>query len=280
MQTLFTVLAVFIMLLSGSLLAKTTVTEKKVTHAQMAEQPTKDETQNLKLIQEKIQLKIPNINIESINPSQMPGFYEVLSSGQLLYISEDSNYLITGKLYSIDQGIKNLTAKSMDRIDMLKAPMRRDKVAAVSKDDMIIFNAAKEKYRVTVFTDVDCSFCRKLHKEMDNYNDLGITIEYMGFPRAGIGSPSHKKLQSVWCAEDPLEAMNKAKNDRVFGNDTCDDPLTDHFKLVSEFGLNGTPALILKSGRLIAGFATASQLLELLKEDELALANTVTAAAE
>jgi len=256
------------------------LTANLVAEEQPADNLVENNVSDIATIQEKIEKNIPSIKIEAVNKSDMPGVYEILSSGQLLYVSEDGKYLISGKLFSIENGIKDLTAASMERIDMLKAPKRRDKIKAVSDKDMIIFKAPDEKYKVTVFTDVDCSFCRKLHKEMDNYNKLGITIQYMGFPRAGIGSPSHKKLQSVWCADDPLEAMNKAKNDRVFGSDSCDDPLTEQYKLVREFGLNGTPALILKSGKLLPGFVTPNQLLAIIKEDELSSSSTVSGKAE
>ena len=206
----------------------------------------------------------------------MPGVYEVLSSGKILYVSGDGNYLISGKLFAIDKGIKDLTAESMQRFDAINLPIRRETISNVSEDDMIIFKAVNEKHRITVFTDVDCAYCRKLHKEMDNYNKLGITVQYMGFPRAGLGSNSHKKLQTVWCADDPKAAMDKAKIDRTFGTDTCDDPLANHFKVVREFGLNGTPAIILKSGQLIAGFVEADALLEIIEADEKALASTVS----
>jgi len=213
-----------------------------------------------------------------ISESDMPGVYEVLSSGQILYVSADAKFLISGRLFSVENGIKDLTEKSMALIDMKMAPLRREKIKAVDKSEMIIFKAAEEKHVITVFTDVDCAFCRKLHKEMANYNNLGITVQYMGFPRAGIGSPSHLKLRSVWCASDPVEAMNRAKIERTFGSDTCDDPLSRQFQLVREFGLNGTPAIILKSGRYLPGYADAQKMLEIIKEDEIMLANSVAAA--
>ena len=237
-----------------------------------------DEQQQLDQIKQQIEKKLPTIRIESISKSRMPGVYEILSSGQILYVSADANFLISGKLFSIKDGIEDLTAESMQRIDMKMAPMRRDKVGAVNDADMIIFKAANEKHLVTVFTDVDCGYCRKLHKEMDNYHKLGISVQYMGFPRAGLGSSSHKKLQTVWCADDPIAAMDKAKIQRTFGTNTCDDPIASHLKLVREFGLNGTPAIILKSGRLIAGFAEADQLLKAIEKDEREIANTVAKA--
>jgi len=238
-------------------------------------QPVDDQTE-VENVKQQIEKNIPNITIDSVTKSRMPGIYEVLTSGQILYVSEDAKYLISGKLFSIENGIKDLTEESMQRVDMKMAPMRRDKVSAVRSEDMIIFKAPEEKHRITVFTDVDCAYCRKLHKEMDNYNKLGITVQYMGFPRAGLGSPSHKKLQTVWCAKDPVAAMNKAKLERAFGTDTCEDPLASHMNLVRQFGLNGTPAIILKSGRYLPGYLEADQLLAILEQDNEQVANTVS----
>ena len=255
LQKLFRVLLItFLMPLSSALLAETDVEQKRLDNIKM-----------------QIEKNIPSIKIDDITKSKMPGVYEVLSSGQLLYVSEDAKYLLSGKLFSIEKGIRDLTDESMAMIDMKVAPMRRDKVKAVNESDMIIFKAANEKHRITVFTDVDCAYCRKLHTQMPNYNNLGITVQYMGFPRAGLGSPSHQKLQTIWCAADRNDAMDKAKLDRVFGTDSCDDPLASHYKLVREFGLTGTPAIILKSGRYIPGYADAEQMLKMILEDEATL---------
>ena len=237
-----------------------------------------DDKQELAALQLLIEKNIPNINIEAINKSPMAGFYEVLSSGQILYVSADAKYLFSGKLFSIESGIEDLTEQAMANIDMKMAPMRRDKLRAIKIKDMIVFKAAEEKYRITVFTDVDCAYCRKLHQEMGKYNALGITVQYMGFPRAGLGSPSHKKLQTVWCADNKLDAMNKAKIERSFGTNTCDDPIAEHYKLVQPLGLTGTPAIILQSGRYIAGYADADKMLAIIKEDIKLMANSVAKA--
>ncbi len=270
-------LMVFMAFVSGNLVVEINAAETSVVEKNAEEAKVVDKNEQLDFLQQQIEKKIPGVKVDSIRKSKMPGLYEVMSSGQLLYVSKDAQYLISGKLFSISNGVRDLTAESMERFELIKAPSRREKINAINEKDMIVFKATDEKYRVTVFTDVDCSYCRKLHKEMKNYNKLGITVQYMGFPRAGIGSPSHKKLQTVWCADDPLDAMNKAKIDRTFGSNTCDDPLEKHIRLVKEFGLSGTPAIILKSGRLIPGFVDPRKLLSLVKEDEIALASTVTA---
>ena len=220
---------------------------------------------------------LPTMPVELIRKSQLDGFYEILSGGQIYYVSADGDYLLHGQLFSIKSGVKNLTEVSQAEIEMEAAPIRAEKLAKVSEEEMIIFKADDEKHVITVFTDVDCAYCRRLHKEMDSYNDIGITVRYMGFPRAGLGSPSHRKLQSVWCAKDPLKAMDKAKIDREFGNDSCFDPLSSHFELVREFGINGTPAVILKSGRLLPGYLPAEKLIGVIEEDERLLERSIAA---
>ncbi len=277
LKLLTVLLIVFMAFVSGNLVVEINAAETSVVVKNAVETKVVDKNEQLVFLQQQIEKNIPGVKIDSIRKSKMPGFYEVMSSGQLLYVSKDAQYLISGKLFSISNGLTDLTAESMERLELKKAPSRREKINAINEKDMIVFKAADEKYRVTVFTDVDCSYCRKLHKEMKNYNKLGITVQYMGFPRAGIGSPSHKKLQTVWCADDPLDAMNKAKIDRTFGSNTCDDPLEKHIQLVKEFDLSGTPAIILKSGRLIPGFIDPRRLLAIVKDDETAMASTVTA---
>ncbi|MCP4411133.1 MAG: DsbC family protein [Gammaproteobacteria bacterium] len=277
LKLLTVLLIVFMAFVSGNLVVEINAAETSVVVKNAVETKVVDKNEQLVFLQQQIEKNIPGVKIDSIRKSKMPGFYEVMSSGQLLYVSKDAQYLISGKLFSISNGLTDLTAESMERLELKKAPSRREKINAINEKDMIVFKAADEKYRVTVFTDVDCSYCRKLHKEMKNYNKLGITVQYMGFPRAGIGSPSHKKLQTVWCADDPLDAMNKAKIDRTFGSNTCDDPLEKHIQLVKEFDLSGTPAIILKSGRLIPGFIDPRRLLAIVKDDETAMTSTVTA---
>jgi len=214
-----------------------------------------------------LQKRIPSMDVQDVNKSPMKGLYEVMASGQLIYVSADAKFIVSGKLFSIENGIVDLSEDALARIDKKKAPLRQAKIAQVEDKDMIIYKATNEKHKVSVFTDVDCGFCRQLHQKMAGYNNLGITIQYLGYPRAGIGSSSHIKLRSVWCAADQHKAMDAAKIDRTFGTDTCEDPIQEHMQLVRAFGINGTPALILESGRLLPGFVEPANLLKLLEQE-------------
>ena len=228
-----------------------------------------DNTDKIKAL---VQSRLANFEVEYISESAVNGLYEVYAQGQLLYVTADGNHLINGSMFNITNGIVNLSEETKQRIDEQKYPLRRDKLAGVDEKDMIVFAAENEKHRISVFTDVDCGYCRKLHREIEQLNNLGITVQYLGYPRAGIGSSSHVKLRSIWCAADPNSAMTKGKIDREFGTDTCDDPLIEHMQLVREFGLSGTPAIILESGRLIPGYVEAPRLLKMLDQDQATFA--------
>ena len=246
---------------------KSTATEQETTVA--SSNSSQSEVEQFRAIMAE---KVPSMPLDYVAVSPLPGFFEVLTDGQLIYISKDGNFILSGRLFGIEDGIVDLSSMAKERIDMMRAPLRRAKIAEVEPGEMILFKANNEKYRITVFTDVDCGWCRNLHREMPNYNDLGITVQYMAYPRAGIGSSSHIKLKSVWCAENPIEAMNNAKLNQEFGSDSCEDPIESHLKLVKEFGIRGTPALILESGRLIQSFVKPEDLVKVLEQDKQALA--------
>ena len=139
-------------------------------------------------------------------------------------------------------------------------------LAAVGEDQMIIYGPEDAKDTVTVFTDIDCGFCRKLHSEMAKYNDEGIRIRYLFYPRAGIGSESYNKAVSVWCAEDRKAAMDKAKAGGEVERKTCENPVEAHYELGQTMRLSGTPALILEDGEMVPGFVPPDKLRKALDQ--------------
>jgi thiol:disulfide interchange protein DsbC len=207
------------------------------------------------------------VPIDKIRVSELPGFYEVIASGQILYISKDQSFLFPGPLLKIEQEkLINLSQNSLRRLEMEKAPERAALMASVAEEDMVVFRAPEEKYVVDVFTDVDCAYCRRLHQNMDGYLSRGITIRYLAFPRAGVGSGAYNKLVSVWCAKDRQSAMNDAKLHNKFDIKDCDNPVADQYAMTRQLGLTGTPALILSDGELISGFMEPAKLEEYLKQ--------------
>jgi thiol:disulfide interchange protein DsbC len=221
---------------------------------------------SLDVIKQKLEKALPGIAITDIEVSPYDGMYQVFYNGQLLYVSKDAKFLMTGNLLEIRLGQPvNHTELSMAKKAAEAAPDRISTIASIDESDMVVFKAKDEKHAITVFTDVDCGYCRKLHKEVPELNAAGVTVRYLAFPRAGLGSSAHKKLVSIWCAKDRQSAMNDAKLKRKFSDATCDNPLDSHYQLTREFGLSGTPALILSDGELISGYVPHEELIKHLQ---------------
>ncbi len=208
------------------------------------------------MLTKKLQVLIPDEKPDAITETAVKGLYEVTYGPQIFYISEDGRYLMKGNLLDIDQ-MKNITAER-------HAELTRDVIASVDEDQMIVFPAKNEKHRVTVFTDIDCGYCRKLHNEMEQLNAKGISVQYMFFPRSGPNTPSYFKAQSVWCAKNQQQALTDSKNGKEVEEKRCDNPIDEHMKLVQMLGLNGTPALVLESGQVLPGYRPADALAAML----------------
>ncbi|MFS1437466.1 bifunctional protein-disulfide isomerase/oxidoreductase DsbC [Shewanella sp. 10N.286.48.A6] len=197
------------------------------------------------------------VNVLSIEASPIDGLYQALTDRGLLYVSPDGSKLLHGNMYDLQKGMKNLTEVALagPRIDMLK-PFEKD---------MLVYKAKNEKHVVTIFTDVDCGYCRKLHQQMDGYNDLGITVRYLAYPRAGIPSANADEMEAVWCAKDPLQAMTDAKTGRNVKAAKCDANIEGQYRLGGSFGINGTPAIVLENGVLVPGYQPPEALLNTIK---------------
>ncbi len=210
----------------------------------------------------------PDLTLDSVKASPIEGLYEVVFGSEVIYLSSDGKYLIQGSIIETATR-KNLTedARSMGRTKLLNS---------LKDEDMVIFAPEKTKHIVTVFTDIDCGYCRKLHDEMDAYNALGIAIRYVAYPRAGVGSAAFNKAEIVWCAEDKLNAMTIAKagksldkkieSGEIVLKKDCISPVSDQYMLSRALNLSGTPALFLESGELIPGYVSAERLIETLEK--------------
>lgn len=201
---------------------------------------------------------VPDASIDSVRPSPVPGLYEVVVSGQVVYVSADGRYLLQGGIFDME--------KREDLTELTRARIRREALAAVPAERRIVFAPKERKRTLTVFTDIDCGYCRRMHQHMAEYNAAGIAIEYLFFPRAGIGSPSYEKAVSVWCSSDPRDALTRAKAGEEIPARSCDNPVLEDFELGKRIGINGTPAVITEDGVLIGGYLTPEQMLERLAQ--------------
>jgi thiol:disulfide interchange protein DsbC len=208
----------------------------------------------------KIISHVPKIEVFSISQSVVPGLYEIDTNGGMIYMTLDGNYFVEGDLYTFtDTSIKNLTEARMDK-------KRAEALAKLNPKEMIIFSPPKDKIKatITVFTDIDCGYCRKLHSGMKEMNDLGIEVRYLAFPRAGLGSSSYNKFVSAWCADNQQEALTKAKAGEEIPAKTCDNPVAKQYQEGQTIGVHGTPAIILSDGRLLPGYAPPVELAKMI----------------
>ncbi len=195
----------------------------------------------------------------SITESPVKGLYQVVYGTDIFYIHEDGKYLLQGDLIDVDTRT-NLTSEA-------KSNGRKEVMKAVTDDKTIIF-APKEKakHTITVFTDIDCPYCRKMHSQIKGYNDAGIAIRYMLYPRAGVDSPSYDKAVNVWCADDPKDAMTKSKKGEDVEAKTCDNPIKEHMAIAHKLGVTGTPAIVLENGQLMPGYLPPKDLSKALDQ--------------
>ncbi|MGI9302435.1 MAG: DsbC family protein [Gammaproteobacteria bacterium] len=215
------------------------------------------------LLKTKLGELIPGATPDSIKPSVVDGLYEVAYGAQIFYLSADGRYVLRGNLIDV-QNRTNLTESA-------KASIRGAILNSMDEGQMIVYEPENTKHTLTIFTDIDCPYCRRLHAEMGELNDLGIKVRYLAFPRTGVDTPSYHSAVSVWCAKDSAGAMTRAKNGEDVEAKTCENPVKDHMALGDELGVTGTPAIYLESGDLIPGYRPAKELASAL--DRLAAAN-------
>lgn len=213
-----------------------------------------------KQIEDNLKKNFPQLTIEDISASPIPGLSQVIASGNILYATQDGRYIIAGDLIDLQNGQHNLSegARKASRLKSLNS---------VEEKNMLIFAAKKPEYVVTVFTDVDCGYCRKLHAEMSKLNDLGITVRYLAFPRAGENSATAEKMSKIWCAKNKQQAFNDASNDKAVEGSVCPDrSVARGYELGQAIGINGTPTLVFEDGTVFPGYLPPEKLLEAAKQ--------------
>ncbi len=198
------------------------------------------------------------MKIRRIAESPIPGVYEVESNiPRTLYVSADGRYFVAGDIYEIADG--RLINPAQERMQKVRVKA----LSNLADEDMVIFKSenTEPKTTITVFTDVDCGYCRKLHLEVDEMNALGIQVNYLAYPRAGLEGVTYQKMVDIWCADDPKVAMTRAKTGLTNPPaKTCEHPIAEEYELGNELGVQGTPAIILSDGQMIPGYLPAKEL--------------------
>jgi thiol:disulfide interchange protein DsbC len=193
-----------------------------------------------------------------VRATPVPGLYEVVFGSRLFYVSEDGRFIIQGQIIDLETQ-QDLTKPRLGQL-------RAEVVENIGEANMLIYEPAEAKYQVTVFTDIDCPYCRKMHAQMDEYLARGIRFRYLLFPRAGKGSKSYDKAVSVWCAEDRLAAMDQAKAGVDLPKRDCSHPVDEHLAVGGKIPIRGTPAMVLDNGDVLPGYLPPDALLAELQK--------------
>jgi thiol:disulfide interchange protein DsbC len=199
--------------------------------------------------------------IELIEPSPIPGIYAVYYGDlQPIYVTQDGSFFIYGDIYKINiNSISNITEKSV-------AERRKLILQNIPSEELISFKSSNEQFSVIVFTDVDCGYCRKLHNQIDEYNSLGISINYAAFPRSGLGTSAFTKMVGAWCSDNPKDSMTKLKNNSPLDISFCENqPVSKQYIIGKKLGVDGTPAIFSMDGEMFPGYIEPEELLLRLK---------------
>lgn len=209
-------------------------------------------------IEKTLKKVLPEINITSINPSQVKGLYRVMEGAEVYYVTGDGRYFFHGELYDLKER-HNLTEVSRTEV--------RDKLLKeLPKDEYIEFSPAHPKHVVYVFTDVTCPYCRRLHSHIKQINKLGIAVRYLAFPRQGLDTDAFTEMESVWCAKDRNQALTEAKLGKIPAKASCKNSVAQQFALGQSMGVHGTPAVFTANGKYLGGYMAPAELEQAIKD--------------
>lgn len=194
---------------------------------------------------------------DSIKPAPVEGLYEVVMGPHVFYVSRDGKYMVQGDLVDLENRT-NLTQPA-------RQAAQEAAIDSIGEENMLVYSPEKPTHSITVFTDIDCGYCRKLHQEMADLNARGIEVRYLLFPRAGAKSHSYEKAVSVWCADDRNAALTEAKSGKEPEARQCQNPVKEHMAMGQMIGVQGTPTIVLEDGRIVPGYLPAARLAAMLE---------------
>lgn len=208
-------------------------------------------------IKARVEKLLPEYKVDSVDKTPVRGLYEVVMGPQVIYVSDDGRYMVQGRMIDLDS--------REDLTEPRRAAARKQAVNKIGEENMVIFAPAKYDHTVTVFTDIDCGYCRKLHRDIADYGAEGIRVRYVFYPRAGVDSSSYKEAVSVWCSDDRKSALTDAKSGKKLEAKSCRNPVKEHMAVGELLGIAGTPAILLENGEMVPGYVPAKRLAAMLE---------------
>ena len=225
------------------------------THAQT------EPVDKLSEVSRNVQQFLGDFEITGLSESPIAGVYELVSGGTIFYVNEAGTLLIEGDMIDLENRV-SLTEEKLGKLHM-------GMIADLTESEMLIYQPDEPTDRsITVFTDISCGFCQRLHKEIDTLLESGVAVRYLMFPRAGLNTPAAQALESVWCNDDPQAAMTTAKAGGRVPPSSCVNPMEQHVALAQQVGLRGTPLIYLDSGERIPGYRDAATIVNMVNSSE------------
>ena len=211
-------------------------------------------------VEQRIKLSIaslfPDLQVSNVSTTPIEDIYQVMIGPEIIYMTGDARFVLKGDLLDLYEK-RNLS-------DEQRAIARQKLLAKIPREEFIEFAPSRNaKNTVYVFTDIDCGYCRKFHADVPELNLNGIAVRYLAYPRAGINSPVHRRMSSIWCSDDRKQALTDAKSGRLVKDTQCTNPVAAHYELGQKMGIRGTPAIFLEDGRDLPGYLPPVELLRI-----------------
>ncbi len=202
--------------------------------------------------------RLPNLPaIEEVSKTPFPGVWEVrLAGNRLLYSDNSGNYIFQGALIDTRNRV-NLTEARVEQltaIDFKDLPFK----------DSFKLVKGKGTRQMAVFEDPNCSYCKRLHRELAKVDDITVHV----FLIPVLGEDSVDKTQRIWCAKDKAKTYTGwMLNNQPPEAGSCDTAAIErNSRLASEHGINGTPTLFFTNDKRVPGFIAADRIEAMLKE--------------
>lgn len=204
------------------------------------------EDQEAAHVQAALQARFPDISVAMPRPSPIPDYYEVEMGGQVFYVSKNGRYLLNGDVIDLRRDENLSEARRM--------VLRRKVLDAIPPSDMVIIGLPGARRHVTVFTNIDCYYCRQLNAELQNLAARGnVQIRYVLLPEGRPDSAVYARTVSVWCAPNRIVALNRAMEGGKVPSYQCPAPLGEFVQAAKRLNIRGLPTLFLENGAMISG---------------------------
>jgi thiol:disulfide interchange protein DsbC len=214
------------------------------------------DTDDVDKLKQALAKSMPGVNPTRISKTPVNGLFEIIVGSQVVYMSADARYMIEGDLYDLKTK-KNISEEA-------KSSIRLAALEELGADNMLVYKPENTKNTITVITDIDCPYCRRLHSEIPDYMKNDIEVRYVFMPLKGMADMN--KTVSVWCSDDPQLALDIAKSGGDVEEKTCKNPIKEHLKLARELGVRGTPAIVLDDGQLLPGYIPVAKLIAAIRK--------------